>query len=285
MSQHRSAATRKVELHYGATTDVGKVRSVNEDSYLAAPPVFVVADGMGGHEGGDVASRIVVEVFAELVDTEHDARSGAAAIAELLVRAQKEINQYALEQRLGGGREGAFRWYAGTTAVVGLLVGDDDGPKWLLANLGDSRIYRLDAGTLEQVSVDHSVVQELLEAGTITEDELETHPERHVVTRALGGPDNAEADYFLLPLTAVERLMLCSDGINGMIDDRAIEQILQEVGDPRDAADQLVAAALEAGGRDNATAVVVDVVGLLTDDARGSASEGVSLEQKLGALP
>jgi PPM family protein phosphatase len=271
----------KVELHYGATTDVGRVRAVNEDAFLASPPVFVVADGMGGHAGGDVASRIVIEHFAELVGSAHDARAGAAAVAALLDAAQSRINQYAIEQRLSG----AEKWYAGTTAVVALLVEDADAPKWLLANLGDSRIYRFGDGTLEQVSVDHSVVQELVDAGTITRDDIPTHPERHVVTRALGGPEDAEADYFLLPLTAVERLLLCSDGINGMIDDAAIEAILTEEGDPRDAADRLVAAALEAGGRDNATAVVVDVVGLLTDDASESAPFHVSLEQKLGALP
>ncbi len=276
-----SGATSKVELHYGATTDVGKVRTVNEDSYLAAPPVFVVADGMGGHAGGDVASRIVVEEFAELADTTHDPRSGAAAVAALLERCQSRINQYAIEQRLGG----ADRWYAGTTAVVALLVVDDGVPKWLLANLGDSRIYRLGDGLLDQVSVDHSVVQELLDAGSITADDVATHPERHVVTRALGGPDDAEADYFLLPLPSVERLLLCSDGVNGMLDDSAIEAVLTESGDPRDAAERLVSAALEAGGRDNATAVVVDVVGWLTDAAPGSASSAVSLEQKLGALP
>ncbi len=276
-----SSATSKVELHVGATTDVGKVRTVNEDSYLVAPPVFVVADGMGGHAGGDVASRIVVEEFAELADTTHDPRSGAAAVASLLERCQSRINQYAIEQRLGG----ADRWYAGTTAVVALLVVDDDVPKWLLANLGDSRIYRLGDGLLEQVSVDHSVVQELLDAGSITADDVATHPERHVVTRALGGPDDAEADYFLLPLPSVERLLLCSDGVNGMLDDSAIEAVLVASSDPRDAADRLVSAALEAGGRDNATAVVVDVVGWLTDAAPGSAPSAVSLEQKLGALP
>jgi len=276
-----SGATSKVELHFGATTDVGKVRTVNEDSYLAAPPVFVVADGMGGHSGGDVASRIVVEEFAELAGSTHDPRSGAAAVAELLERCQSRINQYAIEQRLGG----ADRWYAGTTAVVALLVEDDGTPKWLLANLGDSRVYRLADGVLDQVSVDHSVVQELADAGTITRDEMSTHPERHVVTRALGGPDDAEADFFLLPLPAAERLLLCSDGINGMIDDATIEAILDNAGDPRDAADRLVAAALEAGGRDNATAVVIDVVGLRTDDASDAAPLTVSLEQKLGALP
>ena len=271
----------KVEVHYGATTDVGRVRQVNEDSFLASPPVFVVADGMGGHSGGDVASRIVVEEFAALVDSDLDARAGAAAVADLLAKAQSRINQYGVEKRLSG----ADKWYAGTTAVVGLLVADDGVPKWLLANLGDSRIYRFGDGVLEQVSVDHSVVQELVEAGTITVEEMSTHPERHVVTRALGGPDDAEADFFLLPLVAVERLMLCSDGINAMIDDDVIAAILGEVEDPRDAADRLVAAAVEAGGRDNATAVVVDVVGLRTDDADDSAPLRVSLEQKLGALP
>ena len=244
------------KLHYGATTDVGRVRTVNEDSYLAAPPVFVVADGMGGHSGGDVASRIVVEEFAALTDSELDPRAGAAAIEELLDRAQARINQYGVEQR----ETEADQWYAGTTAVVALLVHDDD-PKWLLANLGDSRIYRFFDGVLEQVSVDHSLVQELVDAGTIGVEEMATHPERHVVTRALGGPDGAEADYFLLPVASVERLLLCSDGINAMIGDDVIEELLAEATDPRDAADRVVAAALEAGGHDNATAVVVDVIG------------------------
>jgi protein phosphatase len=257
------------------------VRKVNEDSFLTAPPVFVVADGMGGHSGGDVASSIVAEEFARLADTTYDPREGAEAIADALSRCQRRIHEYAEAQRSGG----AERWYAGTTAVVGLLVHDKGHHKWLLANLGDSRIYRLNDGVLEQVSVDHSVVQELLEAGEITADEVETHPERHVVTRALGGPDLAEADYFLLPLPSVERLLLCSDGVTGMLGDDEIERLLAEVGDPRDAADRLVRAAVDAGGRDNATAVVVDVVGLLVNDDEGSAPLQVSLEQKLGARP
>jgi protein phosphatase len=169
--------------------------------------------------------------------------------------------------------------------VVALLVEDGEGPKWLLANLGDSRIYRFVDGTLEQVSVDHSVVQELVDAGAITPDDMATHPERHVVTRALGGPDRSEADYFLLPLPSVERLLLCSDGITGMIGDAVIADILGRVPDPRDAADRMVAEAVAAGGKDNATAVVVDVVGLVTENSYDSERQRVSLEQKLGALP
>ncbi|MCW2791336.1 MAG: stp 1 [Nocardioides sp.] len=271
----------QVELHHGAATDVGLVREVNEDAFLATPPVFVVADGMGGHEGGDVASSIVVEEFARLADEGYDPRRGAEAVAATLKICQDRICEFGAAQRA----RGAARFHAGTTAVVALLVEDDEGPKWLLANLGDSRIYRYVDGLLEQVSVDHSVVQELVESGTITADAASTHPERHVITRALGGPDSVEADYFLLPLPSVERLVLCSDGITGMIDDEHLREILATVTDPRDAADGMVAAALEAGGQDNATAIVVDVVGLVTEHSYDSERQRVSLEQKLGALP
>lgn len=271
----------EVELHYGAATDVGHVREVNEDAFLATPPIFVVADGMGGHDGGDVASAIVVEEFGRLADEGYDPRRGADVVAATLRTSQERIADYGRRQQ-GGGHK---KWYAGTTVVAALLVTDDEGPKWLLANLGDSRIYRFVNDALDQVSVDHSLVQELVEAGAITADDAAVHPERHVVTRALGGPDAAEADYFLLPLPSVERLVLCSDGISGMIDDDAITTILREVDDPRDAADRLVAAALAAGGRDNATAVVVDVVGLATGRSYDSERQRVSLEEKLGALP
>jgi protein phosphatase len=124
-----------------------------------------------------------------------------------------------------------------------------------------------------------------MEAGQITRDDAATHPERNVITRALGGPEAAEADYFLLPLPAVERLVLCSDGVTGMIPDEEIAAILRDTDDPRDAADRVVAAAVAAGGRDNATAVVVDVVGLVAEDEYDSARQMESLEQKLGALP
>lgn len=271
----------RVELHHGAATDVGLVREVNEDSWLASPPVFVVADGMGGHQGGDVASSIVTEEFSQVQAQGLDSRAAAALIDKTLQACQERIRDYAAQQDDAT----TTRWYAGTTAVVGILVEEGDTAKWLLANLGDSRIYRFDEGRLEQVSVDHSVVQELLDAGRITADEVETHPERHVVTRALGGPDVPEPDYFVLPAASVERLLLCSDGVSGMIGDDEIAAVLADATDPRDAADRLVAAAVEAGGRDNATAVVVDVMGWALDATFDSARHRVSLEEKLGALP
>ena len=275
----------RVELHYGAATDVGQVRDVNEDSYLAAPPLFVVADGMGGHDGGDVASRIVVEEFARLAEEGYDPRRGSQVVAETLAACHERITAYAEEQARRTGRD----FQAGTTAVIALLVEDDglDGgtPSWLLANVGDSRIYRFVDGDLEQVSVDHSLVQELVDEGMLTREEMAVHPARHVVTRALGGPELEDADYFLLPLPSAERLVLCSDGVTEMIDDDAVATILAEATDPRDAADRLVEAAVRAGGRDNATAVVVDVMGLERESGYDSERQRVSLEMKLGVPP
>ncbi len=265
------------EVRVGAATDVGLVREVNEDSFLAEPPAFVVADGMGGHDGGDIASRIVVEEFARIVDEDYDALRGAEAVTEALDRCQRRLDEYGDTHR---GSDGG-RWRGGTTAVVALVVEGN----WLLANLGDSRIYAVGGGGLVRVSVDHSLVQELVDAGEITEEEAAVHPERHIVTRALGGPDEVEPDFFVLPLVEFERVLLCSDGITGMVDDRDIERLLVESTDPSDAADRLVAAALAAGGNDNATAVVVDVVGLVSDRTDGSSPEQESVPETPGAMP
>lgn len=272
---------RQVELHHGAASDVGHVRSTNEDSYLTEPPVYVVADGMGGHDGGEVASRIVVEEFARLAGQGYDPRDAQAAVRATLDRCQRTIKEYDAAQR----RAGSLQFHSATTAVVALLVEDDGRPAWLVANVGDSRAYRLAGGRLTQVTVDHSRVQELLDAGEITAAELDRHPERHVVTRAVGGPRRPDADFFVLPLPLAERLLLASDGVFSMIGHREVEDIVATTSDPRDAADRLVAAALAAGGRDNATALVVDVMGLSSETSYDSARQRVSLEQKLGALP
>jgi protein phosphatase len=280
---------RRVELHHGAATDVGLVRAMNEDSYLAAPPVFVVADGMGGHDHGDVASRIVVEEFVRLADGGIAGRDisdceddvAAQAVAATFRAVQQRIAAYDAGERAAG-REASS---SGSTAVVAVLLEGSGVARWLLANVGDSRIYRFDAGALQQVSVDHSVVQELVDAGSITAEQAHTHPSRNVITRALGGSDNGEPDFFLLPLVSAERILLCSDGVTGMVDDARVAEILAASDDPRNAAERLVAAAVEAGGRDNATAVVVDVVGLVNDTTYDSDATRLSLEEKLGALP
>jgi serine/threonine protein phosphatase PrpC len=237
-----------MEVRYAARTDVGLVREVNEDAYVAAPPVFAVADGMGGHAAGDVASAIVVEELGRLGGATFDRPAAEQAVIEALLRSQARIGEYA------AGKVG--RAAPGTTLVAAVLVEDS----WLVVNLGDSRAYRVTGDVLVRVSRDHSLVQDLLDAGDITEDEVADHPERHVITRALGGPGFSEPDLFWLDVADADRLLLCTDGVNGFVGDDHIGRLLVTERDPDAAAAALVAAALDAGGEDNATALVIDPV-------------------------
>lgn len=257
---------RSVEVRHGSATDVGLVREVNEDALLERPPVFVVADGMGGHDGGDVASAIVVEEFDRLAEAGYDPTRGPETVAATLRTCHERIEKHVAEQRAAGQPS----YQAGTTAVVALLVEADGRPGWLVANVGDSRAYSYDEGLVFQVSIDHSLVQELVDGGNISAADAAQHPERNIVTRALGGPELPEADYFLVPFETTPRLLLCTDGVNEMLLDDQIAMVLSIAGEPAEAASELVAAAVAAGGRDNATAVVIDVVGWESDSEHPS---------------
>lgn len=234
-----------VRTSWGSATDRGRVREVNEDALLAYPPVFLVADGMGGHDAGDLASRIAVEEFAQL--------AGQQSATSDDVHACFDRTSARIRTEFTGGRRGG-------TTVAGVAVTQHDGGwYWLVFNVGDSRVYRWADGALEQVSVDHSVVQELIDAGEITPDGARRHPERHVLTRALGTGEPPEPDYWLLPAGVTDRLLICTDGLTRELGDEDIAQVVSAVSDPQDAASQLVQHALERGGRDNVSAVVVDV--------------------------
>ncbi|UMG91366.1 protein phosphatase 2C domain-containing protein [Nocardioides sp. TF02-7] len=182
-------------LRHGAASHVGNVRELNEDAFLVAPPVFAVADGMGGHDHGDVAARFVVEELAALGGRTYDAATAVTAVAGALTAVHERIDAYEAAQRAAG----RPLFSAGTTAVVAVLVEDPADPRWLLANLGDSRAYRVAGDRLEQVTVDHSLVQELVDAGTLSASAAAGHPDRHVVTRALGGPVRHDADFYSPP--------------------------------------------------------------------------------------
>jgi serine/threonine protein phosphatase PrpC len=230
-----------VEVRVGSATHCGHHRRVNEDSLLVLPHVYVVADGMGGHAAGDQASAILVEEMRSLAG--HAVEAGD--VSEVLEQANVRVRALA-----DGG--------AGTTVTAAIGVVEDGAPCWLVANLGDSRTYRLSEGRLEQVSVDHSVVQELLDRGVLDAAGAKRHPQRHVITRAVGSPAALQPDYWLLPALDGDRLVLCSDGLTGEVDDERIEAVLLEHADPQRAADALVARALDGGGRDNVTVVVMD---------------------------
>lgn len=235
-----------------AFTHVGHVRATNEDSYLNAPPVFLVADGMGGHNAGEVASAIAVEEFEKLTIQE---TITVEQLGMALSTAAARIGSLRGDEQIGAGT---------TVAVVATMVIDGVG-YWVVMNLGDSRVYRLSADVFEQVSVDHSVVQELMDRGELTADEAKHHPYRHMVTRALGAGPESEPDYWLIPAEIGDRMLVCSDGLTGEVDDATIERVLRSPVDVRTACEDLVQLALAAGGRDNVTVVIaeaVEVVGL-----------------------
>lgn len=273
---------KPTSVQAGAATDVGLLRKINQDALLVAPPVYVVADGMGGHDGGEVASALVVEQLAALTGRSLNPAEAVAAIHDALAAGQARITEFAAAQRAAGHP----RFNAGTTVVAAVEVQvQAPDSQFVIANVGDSRAYRFLDGELTQVSVDHSVVQELIDSGRLDPADAEHHPERNVVTRALGGMTASVPDLFQLSLPPGGRILLCSDGVSGMLDHEAMAAILASTADPRDAADRLVRAAVSEGGRDNATAVVIDVMGWADDNPYDSTHERASLEEKLGVLP
>ncbi|PJI94985.1 PP2C family protein-serine/threonine phosphatase [Luteimicrobium subarcticum] len=255
-----AATGRGVHLRWGAATHRGARRVLNEDSYLASASAFFVADGMGGHEAGEVASAMAIDAMRPLSWME-------------VVPADDLRDRVAVAHADVAGIQAPEGRGAGTT-LTGVVVSEQDGrPYWLVANVGDSRTYHLADGALEQVSVDHSEVQELVDAGALTPQEAAHHPRRHVVTRALGATARPDADYWYLPLQAGGRLLVCSDGLTTELDDDRIAEVLLGRPDPQDAADALVADALAAGGRDNITVLVIDAVGVDgSDDADDAAT-------------
>jgi protein phosphatase len=245
-----------VELRWATATDRGRVRSENEDSFLAAPPVFLVADGMGGRAGGAEASRLAVAAFERF-------RAGDPPSAEEVLAAVADANSAILEAATQPGFEGM-----GTTLVGLVQVAEGDAACWLAFNIGDSRLYRLgpargggDGNRLEQVTVDHSEVQELIGAGLIGADQRRGHPRGHLITRALGIRRRPQVDTWVLTREAGERFLLCSDGLSDEVPDDEIARLLAAGPEPVEAANLLVQAAVEAGGRDNVTVVVVEVPG------------------------
>lgn len=235
-----------VRLSYGFGTDRGLRRELNEDSFLAADPLFAVADGMGGHEAGEVASRECIRTLSSQSVLAAGSREATAAqLHQALQLADTRIRE------LTNAR-------AGTTVSGVVLVEERGVPYWLVFNVGDSRTYRLSQGSFSQVSVDHSEVQELVDGAFITPAEALVHPRRHVVTRALGTGSDTEADFWLVPVEDGDRIMVCSDGLSGELSDEQIHRALGTLRHPQDAVDSLIQAALRSGGRDNVTVVVVD---------------------------
>jgi len=238
-----------MQVTVGSATDVGRVRSGNEDAFLAELPVLAVADGMGGHAAGEVASGLTVAALSELVG-----RSDLAVedVVRQLGRANANI--------LASAREHPEQEGMGTTvAGVALLGGTGGELRWAVFNVGDSRVYEHDGSGLTQVTVDHSLVQELVEAGVLSAEQAARHPSRNVVTRSLGREPMVDVSVATLPCRPGQRLVVCSDGLSDELTPAALDTVLRSAPGAEEAATALVQAALEAGGHDNVTVLVIDV--------------------------
>ena len=241
-----------IHLAWGAATDRGLRRTANEDSFLAEPPLFLVADGMGGHDAGAAASNAALSAFVGLIG------HGPAQVSD--VEAAVEAATLAVGALHAPGSA------PGTTLSGAVLSAYQGHEYWLIINIGDSRTYRLSAGRLEQVSIDHSAVQELVDRGQLDPADVERHPHRNVVTRAVGAGSTGIPDFWLLPVEDGDRLIVCSDGLTKEVPLDEMTQILRQEPSPQGAATRLVHSALVHGGSDNVTVVVVDAHGGIDAD-------------------
>jgi PPM family protein phosphatase len=239
----------RTALRWGGATHVGRVRTINEDNYIARDDVglWAVADGMGGHRGGEVASEIACEALG---------RSFADHTLDGLIEAIEQANEAVFQT----GSTDPDLSGMGTT-VVALAVVDDQGEELLaVANVGDSRVYRYTVGDLDQLTDDHSLVADLVREGTLSPEEAAVHPQRNIVTRVLGVSDRVPVDTLTVEPVAGDRYLLCSDGLFNEVPEPSISAVLHRLHDPAEAATELVRLAVEGGGRDNITVVVVDVI-------------------------
>ena len=273
----------RLALRAAGATDRGRLRSNNQDSYMLLPDrgIYVVADGMGGAHGGEVASRMAIEIIEERYQ-----ESGVDSLSAVIAEANHRIHEAASTLNLRG---------MGTTTVVLAVVPGtsdqrDDEPngdapaQLLVANVGDSRAYLFRDGGLTQLTDDHSVVAELVRDGRITATEAEAHPQRNVITRVLGVYPQVTPDLWPIDPVRGDRFLLCSDGLFNEVSDDRMAAVLRRLVDPAEAAAELVRVANDGGGRDNITVIVVDVV---SDDGvadRASAALAGSASSESRAL-
>lgn len=253
-----------MRVQWAATTHPGIRRTSNEDSYCTRPDLglFVVADGMGGHVAGEVASRIVVEAIevfvAQTVNADLNSTWPQPFDVSLGVDGNRLKGAFHLaNQRLAREVAGSQDLRGMATTASAILVGASE--QAVLAHVGDSRIYLFRAGRLERVTQDHSWVEEQMRAGLLSEGEARLHPWRNVVTRALSGGEDPEVDLHTLALAAADRVLMCSDGLSSVVPDARIEALMAERSDPAQACEALVDEANQGGGPDNVTTLILQI--------------------------
>jgi serine/threonine protein phosphatase PrpC len=233
-------------IRFAGVTDTGRRRRRNEDAYVCEPPLFAIADGMGGAQAGEVASGLAAAVLEETRLDAAAGNGGEAHIEELIREANRRVFQRSNEDAATSGM--------GTTMTVALV--DDAAGTIAFGHVGDSRAYRVRDGQLDQLTDDHSLVGELMRSGKLSPEEAESHPQRSVITRALGTEPDIDVDTFTVEAEEDDLFLLCSDGLTDMVSDREILSVLQGSEELQTAARALVEAANAVGGEDNITVVV-----------------------------
>ena len=261
-TEHRTVrlADGTLELSWAAITDTGRRREINQDAMLADYPLFIVADGMGGHIGGEIASASVIGRLGPLASTRD---VNPKTIEKALSRAVKDIIAHPETTDEGTG-----------TTVTGVYLDVSQAePHWVSLNIGDSRVYLLRDDNLVQITVDHSVVQELIASGKLSPEEAENHPYGNVITRAVGPSEGVRPDYVRLDVVDGDRFVICSDGLTKELTDYGIKHFLDAHADPAEAIEAMLDAALENGGRDNVTIVLLDVARSGANDSSSTSDD------------
>lgn len=243
-------------MQYAAQTNKGLVRDRNEDNYVVLleedkPGIFIIADGLGGHRSGELASRIACTFASEYLEAELPQKNEPAEIRHILVEAVQKTNIHvymnSLEQEENKGM--------GTTLTIGVLYPES----FYFAHIGDTRVYRLRNGDFEQITKDHTYVGEMVASGTLSEDEMRVHPRRHVLTQAIGYPEYLDVDYVHLDRAHGDRFLMSSDGLHGVLEDDMLFASLASSLSPEEICSQLIEKSLEAGAPDNITVITVFV--------------------------
>ncbi|MGD9109619.1 MAG: Stp1/IreP family PP2C-type Ser/Thr phosphatase [Phycisphaerales bacterium] len=254
MAKTVNSLSNRRALRFGAVTNVGKVREVNEDAFTSNPQqgFFIVSDGMGGHEGGKAASQLVIKELPEIL-TEQLGRlrsSSSKSIRNAIRKSLVKLNHHIRNE----GAEGNGSMQMGATVVMALFSDE----RVYIVNVGDSRAYRLRNGELKQFTTDHSLVAELIEKGDIEPHQAESHPQQHIITQCIGFDKSVKPGIKSFVPKDTDRILLCSDGLTDVVSDRQITTILRDKSEPQEMCERLIKAANETGGPDNITVVVID---------------------------
>lgn len=242
-------------MKFAVKTDIGQKRERNEDSYNIivnksdTPVSFIIADGMGGHNSGEIASRLAVDFVSNYITSNPDEFSVESEISGKISALITKANDFIIENA----KRNEENTGMGTTLIVAIVLNN----KVYIGNVGDSRAYLIRNDTIEQITIDHSYIEELLKSGSITKEEAINHPQKNLITRALGSSEDMKADTFSVELQKKDSFLFCTDGLTNMLNDEEILKIITETKEPEQVCQKLIEGSIANGGEDNITVIII----------------------------